>query len=453
MLCADAAERRGRAMLATTRPAYTGSAYASGFSAEGDGLLWHVNVVAAGLYQIEIRYSAPALKGFVLRVNDVGLDGRFPATGDAFATLSFGKVEFKAGDNVLELEKGWGYFDIDRIELIPTERPEMKKPPATLTDKDATPAAKALLKTLLDDYGHTTRSGVIGLGDAKRVQDVVGVTPAIMGGDLIDYSPTRVSRGASVLDHTERLIENYRDGYRLTVMWHWNAPAYLVDGPIVKDGKQVDMPWYRAFYTGGSTFNLTYALNDPAGNDYALLLHDIDAIAVQLKKYSDANIPILWRPLHEADGGWFWWGAEGPDAFKRLWCLMHDRLTKYHGFHNLIWVYTGTTDWAWYPPADQFDVIGVDAYPKDARDPGSATWDSLQARWGSRKLLALTEYGGVPDLAAMARLGIHWSYFVSWSGKNGPAAVPDERLKALYTAPTIANRPTTQPVKAQQHDP
>lgn len=172
-------------------------------------------------------------------------------------------------------------------------------------------------------------------------------------------------------------------------------------------------------------------------------MRDIDAIAEQLKKFDAAGVPILWRPLHEADGRWFWWGAKGPDSFKALWSLLFDRLTRVHQLHNLIWVYTGTTQWDWYPPANEFDVIGVDFYPKDLRDPDSAMWDALQARWGDRKLLALTETGGVPDLAASWRVGVRWSYFASWGGELGPGKVPADQLPRLYRAPMVLNRDTT----------
>ena len=445
VLTADAAEPHGT-LLATTRPAYTGAGgYATGFDGEGDRIVWHLSSAAGGLYQAEVRYAASAHKGYELVVNGVARQGFFAATGDAFATSPAGKLELRAGDNTIEIRRDWGHYDIDRVELIPTVLPLPRHPPAEPVDPHATPAARSLLKTLVDDYGKTTRSGVVHPSDANLVEQRAGVTPAIMGGDLIDYSPSRVERGAKSIDPPERLIQNDRDGYLLTVMWHWNAPGHLVDGVIMKDGKPVDMPWHRAFYAGGSTFDLPAALDDPAGADYQLLLRDIDAIAVQLKKYSDADVPILWRPLHEADGRWFWWGERGPEAFKRLWALMFDRLTNYHGLHNLIWVYTGTTDWDWYPPAEQFDLIGVDAYPHDDADPCSAIWDALDARWGDRKLLALTEFGGVPDLRAMARLGVRWSYFASWGKKLGPDRYEPARLRELYHAPTIANRPTTGP--------
>lgn len=71
------------------------------------------------------------------------------------------------------------------------------------------------------------------------------------------------------------------------------------------------VPWWDGFYTYGTTFNLTAALANTSSTDYALLLSDMDAIAKELLILQAANIPVLWRPLHEADGGWFWWGAYG----------------------------------------------------------------------------------------------------------------------------------------------
>ena len=116
-----------------------------------------------------------------------------------------------------------------------------------------------------------------------------------------------------------------------------------------------------------TTFNLPAALDNPDGSDYQLLLRDIDAIAVQLQKYEDAGVPVIWRPLHEAArASWFWWGAHGPENFKELWHVMHDRLTNHHGLHNLIWEFTsigvnGDED-DWYPGDDEVDIVGLDIY-------------------------------------------------------------------------------------------
>lgn len=83
-------------------------------------------------------------------------------------------------------------------------------------------------------------------------------------------------------------------GPRLTCYIDWNAPSGLID----IEGKE----WWRGFYTDSVTFDVAAALADTTNPDYLLLIRDIDAIAVQLKRLADANVPILWRPLHEAEG-------------------------------------------------------------------------------------------------------------------------------------------------------
>jgi mannan endo-1,4-beta-mannosidase len=67
-------------------------------------------------------------------------------------------------------------------------------------------------------------------------------------------------------------------------------------------------------------------------------MKDIDTIAVQLKKLQSKGIPVLFRPLHEAEGGWFWWGAQGPEPCKKLWRILYQRLTHHHRINNLIWM-------------------------------------------------------------------------------------------------------------------
>ena len=163
----------------------------------------------------------------------------------------------------------------------------------------------------------------------------------------------------------------------------------------------------------------------------------MDVIAVQLQRLSDAHVTVLWRPLHEAEGGWFWWGAKGPGPFKQLWRLMHDRLTNVHHLHNLIWVDCSGLNPDWYPGDAYVDVVGVDAYPSDVTDPLSATWDTLTKEYGGRKLLALTEFGGVPDVEKMRRFGVRPSYFVSWTGDLGPKKNATEALTRIYQSEAV----------------
>jgi mannan endo-1,4-beta-mannosidase len=110
-----------------------------------------------------------------------------------------------------------------------------------------------------------------------------------------------------------------------------------------------------------------------------------------------------------------------------------------NGLHNLIWVYTGTSNPDWYPGDDVVDMIGIDEYPTDVRDPLSATWDDIQARFGGRKLVALSEFGGAPELAGARRLGVTWSYFASWNKDLGPTKIDRPTLKRIYNDPRVIN--------------
>jgi mannan endo-1,4-beta-mannosidase len=445
-LLAESAKLKG-AVLDTARPGYTGKGYLTAFKNNGDNATFTFTCPKAGLYGVQIRYCSPSgVKGYDLAVNNnLTLHGAFAGTGQVFAMHQAGKVDLTEGDNTLTLNKGWGYYDIDYIELtaVPPASPP-KSLSRTLSDPAATPEALALWGRLVDSYGKRTLSGVYSTDDGEYVRQTTGAIPALMGGDLMDYSPSRVAYGTRPDGTVEALIEQARRGHILTVSWHWNAPKDLIDKQI-KDiwGHTVDAQWYKGFYANATTFDVAKAMADPDSEEYRLILRDIDAIAAELRKLSDAKVPVLWRPLHEADGRWFWWGAKGPEPLVKLWRLMHQRLTEHHGLHNLIWVYTGSAEWRdmqWYPGDAYVDVVAMDLYPQDTRDPYSATWDYLLPLFDGKKLLAIGEFGGVPDVARMRRFGAYWAYFVSWTGPAGPRKLSQSDLRRIYTDPAVVNR-------------
>ncbi len=430
--------------VAAERAGFTGSGYVTGFDAPEDGVTFTFTA-PAGLYEVRLRYGLPnGEKGYDLTVNGARRSGMFPATTAPYAATSAGKVELQAGENTLTVGNGWGWFDLDAVDLIPVAAPaplrRVKPRPA---DPLASREARALLARLTGLYGHKTLSGQYEPAESAFIRDATGHTPAILGGDLMDYSPSRVEHGAAPQGTTERLLAAAKTGRILTLSWHWNAPAGLRDTTYTDaQGRRIEAPWYRGFYTDATTFDLEQALARPDSREYRLLLRDMDAIAGELKKLDAAKVPVLWRPLHEADGAWFWWGAKGPEPFRRLWRLLYERLTAHHRLHNLIWVWSGEK-LDWYPGDAFVDIAGVDAYPKDPRDPLSALWDTFLHRFDGKKLIALTEIGGVPDVDRMRRYGVRWSYFVSWTGDLGPRKVPPERLRAVYGSPWVMNAPVT----------
>lgn len=414
--------------VSTAASGYSGTGYVTGFDATGDSVSWTFGA-NAGLHRFWIRFRTPyGQKGFDATLNGTGLSSTFPQT-NAFSMFDAGLVELLSGANTLQIGGGWNYYEIDRVDFVPTSAPPGPLSlSGTLVDAQATFAARALMADLVADYGRHTWSGQQEAPETTNVFRISGRWPAIVCGDLIEYSPSRIAYGANPGNYAESIIALERAGHVLSLCWHWNAPTNLINTP----GRE----WWRGFYTDATTFDVAAALANTNSAEYALLLRDIDAIAVQLRKFSSNNIPVLWRPLHESEGGWFWWGAKGPEPFKALWRLLFDRLTGYHSLHNLIWVLT-SSDPAWYPGDDVVDVVGVDAYPSDRSDALSPAWEALKSRFDGVKLLALTEFGGVPDLERMHRFGVWWAYFSPWTGQYGPSSMPTNTVVRIYQSPEV----------------
>ena len=170
---------------------------------------------------------------------------------------------------------------------------------------------------------------------------------------------------------------------------------------------------------------------------------DIAEIAKQLKKLKDADVPVLWRPLHEAEGAWFWWGAEGPEPCKKLYRLLYDQLTNVYGLDNLIWVwnsYTYSTSPDWYPGDDVVDIVGYDKYNAVDGKPNlssiSSTFYSLVQSTNGQKMVAMAENDTIPSLENLEKDRARWLYFCPWymnyltSEQNNPA----DNLKEIYNS-------------------
>jgi len=202
---------------------------------------------------------------------------------------------------------------------------------------------------------------------------------------------------------TERALEWASYGGLVTFSWHWRAPMGGND-----------------FYTWGTTFDITRAVT-PGTAEYDLALRDIDGIAAKLKVLQEAKVPVLWRPLHEAEGGWFWWGAKGPQACKQLYQILFDRLTDYHHLDNLIWVWTSfTTNQStnWYPGDNVVDLLGLDNYPPAGDySPSSNEFNALVRMSLDQHMAALTENGPIPDPDRLVSQKAGWLYFNTWSGR------------------------------------
>lgn len=415
----------------TAAEGYSGTGYVTGFDTASDQLTLTVPDSPGGLHDLTLHYRAPSgEKTTSLQLNGQGAgDVVLPQT-EAWSTVPAGRVLLEEGSNTVTVVSNWGWYDIDAIGLAPSEDRPPHQVSGVPVDPDATPEATELLADLTANYGENILSGQQDMASIQWLEDNVGKTPAVAGLDLMDYSPSRVERGTSSTEIENALAWDERGGIT-TFTWHWNAPAGLIDEP----GKE----WWRGFYTDATTFDVEQALADPGSEDYALLLRDIDAIADELLRLQDADIPVLWRPLHEAEGGWFWWGAHGPGPAKELWNLMYDRMVNHHGLHNLIWVWN-SVDPEWYPGDETVDIVSADTYPPIGdHGPVSATYEKLIELGGDRKLIALTETGSIPDPELLRAYEADWSWFTTWSGEfiqDGQHNPPDF-LDRVYNDPGV----------------
>lgn len=429
---------------ATTQSTQGQVAWATGFQNDKQFISFSVDS-PGGMYRAEIEYRTKFGKGFELRVNGLAYSGFFNGS-KTFKEHDAGLIELPPGHATIQIGGGWGHYDISGLTLVPAIVPPPPHPSSrALCNPNATPQAKLLFKNLLQAYGHRTLSGVYSIADLKYVHRKVGCNIAILGNDLGVYSPAGIPYGANGHGQTEKIIAQAKQERIITLCWHWTAPAGLIN--VMKklpDGKIENDSWYRGFYTKATAFDFAKAIDDPSSENYKLMLRDMDAIAVQLRKYQDAGIPVLWRPLHEADGTWFWWGSKGPKPFVKLWRLMYHRLTDVDHLNNLIWVYSTGGSPEWYPGDDMVDIVGADTYPKDNRDPLTGIWNTLLKQFGSRKLLALTEVGMVPNVDRMFRHGVYWSFYNTWLNQHGPRGMTAQQLRRRLLSSHVQNNPFRQ---------
>ncbi|UPK45594.1 glycosyl hydrolase [Paenibacillus pabuli] len=279
---------------------------------------------------------------------------------------------------------------------------------SVLVNEAATSEARELMNFLAERYGKGVLSGQQDYGNLNWINENTGRKPAVIGFDLMEYSPSRAQRGATSQEIRDAIAWHQQGGI-VTLCWHWNAPTHLIDEP----GKE----WWRGFYTDATTYDLASALAHPESVEYTLLIQDIDAIAVHLQELKDAGVPVLFRPLHEAEGGWFWWGAKGAEPAKQLYRLMYERLVYTYKLGNLIWVWNSEKP-EWYPGDDVVDIVSVDVYPKAGdHSPLAEHYENLRALVNDSKIIALAENGSIPDPKQMKEQGVHWSWFCTWTGE------------------------------------
>lgn len=424
------------------KPGYTGSGFV--WMQNSGTLTFNVTVPETGMYTISTRYMQElSADGRLqsLNVNGVTKGSYMLPYTTTWSDFDFGYHKLNQGSNIIQLKAGWGfaYFDSFTVEVADLDPLDVQP---VLSDTQATPETQLLMNYMTEVYGNHMLSGqqeIYGGGNDGNselefdwIHNLTGKYPAIRGFDLMNYNPLYGWEDGT----TARMIDwvNNRGGIA-TNSWHLTVPR---DFTAYQLGEFVD--WKEATYKPTETnFNTANAVI-PGTKEYQYVMLAIADLAEQLQILQDNNVPVIFRPYHEAEGNgglngqgaWFWWASAGAEVYKQLWDQLYTELTETYDLHNLIWTYNSyvySTSPAWYPGNDQVDIVGYDKYntvynrydglsgvPNE--DAITSTFYQLVDLTGGTKMVAMTENDTVPSVQNLTEEKSGWLYFLPWYGEH-----------------------------------
>lgn len=340
---------------------------------------------------------------------------------------------------------------------------------ARLSNPNATKEARNVYEFLKMQWGKKMLTGVQSsmsntLDVVNAVAEKTGHHPALAGFDFIylAFSPTPPGWGwVQNYGDISAAKEQWENNGLVSYMWHWNVPNSEADYKKCLEGSTDNMGFYcpGANSNGTTEFDVREALKEGTWQ-HECIMRDLKEVAGYLTQLRDANIPILFRPLHEAagnytkynknGGAWFWWGRYGAQYCRQLYRLMHDVLTNDYKLNNIIWVWTidaaeGFESQAkeWYPGDDCVDIVGVDVYTDNVSTPWKSQYDFMNAVTGSKKLTTVSECGNMPDPSAQFKGGANYLWYMVWPTDmniNGYPKNTDAYWKSVFDSEFTLSR-------------
>ncbi|MBR1423292.1 MAG: hypothetical protein IJ571_07630 [Ruminococcus sp.] len=282
-----------------------------------------------------------------------------------------------------------------------------------LSDPDANDSTKKTYDFICDNFERyiiTCQQESTWMGspdyEMNYIEKTTGKLPAMRGLDFMngDFSGV-VSRAKAW----------HEKGGLVTICWHTG-----INGNGYTESLN-DSPNFSKLLTKGTT-------------EYKNMVANWDKAADALSQLQDAGVTVFWRPFHEFDGQWFWWGKGGSQNFIKLWRMMYDYFTNEKGLHNLIWVlgYSGDVKSGWYPGDSYCDIIGSDTYDNTTNLKG---WNKLKAL-DTDKPMTFHECGNVPSVSDFEADGDIWSWFMIWH-TDYITGNDKSNLKAVYNSDKV----------------
>jgi mannan endo-1,4-beta-mannosidase len=294
---------------------------------------------------------------------------------------------------------------------------------------NASDGVKKILNFLYDIKGKYIISGEQNFNSelntySDSVKKITGKYPALWGSEFMSFGNSDYS--SQVINEA---IKKSHEGYLIQINWHEAKPTDDPPYEFLKNtiAKMSDSDWNQLL-TPGTNLNKRWVAQ-------------LDVVAGYLKQLQDAGVTVLWRPYHEMNGVWFWWGnRKGPDGYTKLWRIVYDRFTNYHHLNNLIWVWSanGLRDLPFdeaheykdfYPGDKYVDVLGADVYRYDYEQ---GDYEKL-LKLANGKPMALTETGELPKPDVL-KVQPQWVWFMVWANcvltEN-----THERVRLIYNLP------------------
>ena len=265
----------------------------------------------------------------------------------------------------------------------------------------------------------------------EYLKEKTGHYPAIRGFDFLNSANILYGSEDGTTDRMIDWVKN-KNGI-VTASWHITVPKKM-EGYKVGD---TNITWGDATYDPKETDFVTSNVLKEGTVEREYYLKALEALAGQIQKLQDANVPLIFRPLHEAEGGggetgsWFWWGKEGSKVYKELWKLTYDTLVNEYGLHNIIWEwnsYNFDTSENWYPGDEYVDIIGYDKYnctvyleennwqPSLVHNDSaiSSTFYGIMEKYSSKKMVAMAENDSFSTVDNLTSEKAGWLYFCTW---------------------------------------
>jgi len=301
-----------------------------------------------------------------------------------------------------------------------------------LIDKEATPETKALFKNLgklskkhtLFGHQHATEYGHGWFGDKGRsdVKSVTGSHPAVIGVDVMGFNGRPAEQIEKAKDELrQNVIDTYNRGGVTTVAWHFSNP---VSGGGFNWVDSLSLPAVKYIIPGGE-----------AHEKYKSILTEIGEWAKSVKAPDDNLVPMIFRPYHEFDGGWFWWGKPHctKEEFISLWQFTVTYLRDIVGVHNLIYAFspdnkfrTKTEFLERYPGDEYVDMVGMDNYGDMGRNRYALDTAAI-------KLKIVSDYAiKAGKLAAFTETGLESIPNTTWWTETLLKVMKSQKMRLAY---------------------